>query len=158
MSNSKQDLIQHVISALREDLDILRKTALETHKDSTGDNSKAEGKYDTRGLEASYLAEAQAAKVVQLEESIGKLEQIPTGDFDDSESISQGAMVLVSTDSDELSYIILPAGGGMTYEAQGLEFTVITPVSPIGSLLVGKSVGDSINLAQHGEAFISDLW
>lgn len=158
MSNSKHDIIQHVVSALRENLEVLRKAAVETHKDSTGDNSKAEGKYDTRGLEASYLAEAQAAKVVQLEEHIAKLEQIPTDDFDDSEAISQGAMVLVSTDSDELAYILLPAGGGMTYETQGLEFTVITPASPIGSLLTGKCVGETIDLAQHGEAFISDLW
>ena len=158
MSNSKQDLIQHVISTLREDLEVLRKAAMETHKDSTGDNSKAEGKYDTRGLEASYLADAQAAKVVQLEESIGKLGQIPTSDFDDSEPISQGAMIIVSTDTDELSFIMLPAGGGMTLKAQGLDFTVITPASPIGSLLVGKSVGDSVTLAQHGDCFISDLW
>lgn len=158
MSNSKNDLIQHVISTLREDLEVLRKAAVETHKDSTGDNSKAEGKYDTRGLEASYLADAQAAKVVSLEENITKLGQISTDDFDDSEPISQGAMVLIGTDDEELSYIILPAGGGITMQAQGLDFVVITPASPIGAVLAGKSVGDTLELPQHGTCFISDFW
>lgn len=158
MSNSKSALIQIVINKLRGDLDVLRKAAMETHKDSTGENSKAEGKYDTRGLEASYLAEAQASKVMQLEESINKLEQIPTSETDDSEPISLGAMVLVSTDEDDLCYMILPAGGGMTLPSQGLDFTVITPASPIGSVLIGRSIGDSVSLPQHGAAYISDSW
>lgn len=158
MSTSKHDLIQHVISTLRHDLEVLRKAAMETHKDSTGENNKAEGKYDTRGLEASYLAEAQATKVLQLEESIRKLEQTPSSDIDDSAPISLGALILVGTDQDEYGYMMLPAGGGITLHSQGLEFTIITPASPIGSLLIGKLIGDTIQIPQHGACFIADAW
>lgn len=66
MSDSKHDLIQQVITSLRENLEVLRKAAMETHSNSTDAQSKQEGKYDTRKLEASYLAEAQAEKVVLL--------------------------------------------------------------------------------------------
>ena len=158
MSDSKQDLIQFVLKTLEQDLDVLRKAALETHKNSTSDESKSEGKYDTRGLEASYLAEAQASQVVQLEQNIAKLKQVETGDLNGDEPITSGAMIVVSTDDDDLAYLVLPAGGGMQLESQGLDFTVITPDSPIGSVLIGKNVGAQIELPQHGSAFISDLW
>lgn len=158
MSDSKHDLIQQVIAALREDLDVLRKAALETHSSSTDAQSKQEGKYDTRGLEASYLAEAQAEKVVLLEEHVSKLDQLPTDDLDDDSPIAPGAMVIVSSGDVDLSYMMLPAGGGMTLSSQGLDFIVVTPDSPIGSALLGKNVGDTVELHQHGSAFISDLW
>jgi len=158
MSSSKSDLIQQVIDSLGLDLTVLRKAALETHTNSTSEQSKQEGKYDTRGLEASYLAEAQAGKVVALEEHISKLQQIPGEDMADNAPVAQGAMIIVSTDEDDLSYMMLPAGGGMSLASQGLEFIVITPDSPIGAALLGKHVGDTIELPKHGESFISDLW
>ncbi|MGJ8672085.1 hypothetical protein [Rubritalea sp.] len=158
MSNSKHDLIQFVLKSLEKDLVVLRKAALETHKSSTSEESKAEGKYDTRGLEASYLAEAQAAQVLQFEESITKLKQVDTADLDGDDPITSGTMIIVSTDSEELAYLMLPAGGGMQLESQGLDFIVITPDSPVGATLIGKSVGEQVELARHGTAFISDLW
>ena len=158
MSDSKHDLIQHVLQTLQKDLDVLRKAALETHKSSTSAESKAEGKYDTRGLEASYLAEAQAGQVVQLEESIAKFKLIPTEELDGDEPIASGAMVIVSTDAEDFAYLILPAGGGIQLAHQGLDFTVITPDSPIGSILLGKNVGEQVELPQIGSAFIADLW
>jgi transcription elongation GreA/GreB family factor len=158
MSDSKHDLIQSVLKTLQDDLDVLRKAALETHKSSTSDESKAEGKYDTRGLEASYLAEAQAGQVVQLEESIAKFKLLNTEDLDGNDPIASGSMIVISTDNDDIGYLMLPAGGGTQLESQGLEFTVITPDSPIGSILIGKLVGEQVELPQHGSAFISDLW
>lgn len=158
MSDSKHDLIQQVTTALQSDLDVLRKAAMETHQDSTGAESKAEGKYDTRGLEASYLAEAQAGKVLHLEESISKLKQLSTDDVEDDQPIAPGCMVIVSTDDNDLSYMMLPAGGGMSLSSQGLEFIVVTPDSPIGAALLGKYLGNKVELPQHYKAFISDLW
>lgn len=67
-------------------------------------------------------------------------------------------MIIVSNDSGDLSYMMLPAGGGMSLYSQGLNFIVITPDSPIGSALLGKHVGDTVDLQQHESAFISDLW
>lgn len=158
MNNSKHDLIQQVITSLRENLEVLRKAAMETHSSSTDAQSKQEGKYDMRKLEASYLAEAQVEKVVQLKGSINKLEQLPTDDLDDASPIAPGAMIIVSNDSDDLNYMMLPAGGGMSLHSQGLNCIVITPDSPIGSALLGKHVGDTVDLQQHESAFISDLW
>ncbi|MFC4993160.1 transcription elongation factor [Rubritalea tangerina] len=158
MSDNKSDLIQQVITSLEADLDVLRKAAQETHSNSTDEQSKAEGKYDTRGLEASYLAEAQAGKVLQLEDHLRKLKQLDGNDYDDSAPIASGSMVILSSSDDDYGYMLLPAGGGMTLLSQGLEFTVVTPDSPIGSLILGKHVGNTIDHPQYGNTFISDLW
>ncbi|MEO1857424.1 MAG: hypothetical protein ABGY95_08700 [Rubritalea sp.] len=158
MGDSKSDLIKQVIEALSVDLAVLRKAALETHSSSTDSQSKQEGKYDTQGIEAAYLAGAQAEKVIDLEEHISKLQQISGDDLADAAPVSQGAMIVVSTDEDDLSYMMLPAGGGMSLAYQGLDFIVVTPGSPIGATLLGKHIGDTIELPKHGNSFISDLW
>ena len=158
MGDSKSDLIKQVIDALSLDLAVLRKAALETHTSSTDSQSKQEGKYDTQGIESAYLAGAQAEKVIDLEEHISKLQQISGHDLADNAPIAPGAMIVVSTDEDDLSYMMLPAGGGMSLASQGLDFIVVTPDSPIGAALLGKHVGDTIELPKHGKSFISDLW
>lgn len=158
MNESKAPLINQIISTLQKDLAVLRKAAAETHSDSTSAESKQESKYDTRGLEASYLAEAQAEQVNQLEQAINKLQQLPACELDEDAPAALGAMVIVSTDKEDFQYMILPAGGGMELGYQGLSFTVVTPDSPIGTSLIGKTVGERITLPQQGSAFLSELW
>lgn len=154
----KQKLLHQVINLLEDDLKILRLSAAETHRSSTGDESKQEGKYDTRGLEASYLAEAQADKVRQLEESLHKLNSLVLKD--DPDSVISGALVIVSSSETDLDsqFFILPAGGGITLDYEGEPLIVITPGSPIGSALLGESIGDVVHTEQLGEIFISEIY
>ena len=49
--------------------------AREAHGYATDPDSKAESKYDTRGLEASYLAAGQAAKADELAEAMKTVAQ-----------------------------------------------------------------------------------
>lgn len=155
MSETKADIIQSIIATLQEDLDVLRRAALETHESSTDAQSKQEGKYDTRGLEASYLAEAQAAKVSTLEEQIGVIERL---DLDDDSAVVPGSMCIVSTEEDEFGYIMLPTGGGMERDYQGMSFTVVTPDSPIGGVILGEEAGTEVTLPDGTSAFIDDIW
>ncbi|WP_018968953.1 hypothetical protein [Rubritalea marina] len=157
MSQSKSDIIQSILNTLQSDLDVLRRAALETHENSTDSQSQQEGKYDTRGLEASYLAEAQAAKVNLLEEQIGIIERLVL-DLDDDAPIAPGAMCTISTDTDAYGYLLLPAGGGLRVEFQGMVFTVITPDSPIGSALLGEVIGADVKMPDGSDGFIDDIW
>ncbi len=47
---------------------ILKEAALATYEAATHEESKPENEYDTRGLEASYLAGAQAKRTAEIEE------------------------------------------------------------------------------------------
>ena len=66
----KSDLIERIIEALNESLAVLEKAARAAHDEATHESSKAENKYDTRGLEAAYLAGGQARQAREILESI----------------------------------------------------------------------------------------
>ncbi|GAA5496310.1 hypothetical protein Rhal01_02493 [Rubritalea halochordaticola] len=157
MSETKQQLVDQILKTLEKDREALYRAAAETHSSSTDAESKQEGKYDTRGLEASYLAEAQAEQLALLNEQITKLGQLQIGDMED-QPVQAGALVLFSTDEEEYAYFILPAGGGQSVQYHGIDFTVITPSSPIASELLGLEVGAFADVPKIGNGFISEIW
>lgn len=57
---------------------------------ATGDDTKAESKYDTRGLEASYFAAGQAEQADKLKNALTALEafQFPNLDIDEGEIVT----------------------------------------------------------------------
>jgi len=151
----KKKLLKQVIDLLEHDLTTLRRAAAETHKESTAEENKAESKYDTRGLEASYLAEAQAGQVAALEEGLRKLKTLTLTEEDDS--VTPGSIVILSGD-EEYQYFLLPAGGGMLLEYEGEDLTVVTPESPIGSMIIGKAIADELQSEQLGQVFVSEIY
>ena len=64
----KGQLIKQIIASLSESLGLLEKAARASHAEATHESSKAESKYDTRGIEAAYLAGGQArqAKLIDF--------------------------------------------------------------------------------------------
>jgi len=151
----KKELIAEVTSKLEKDLNTLRKAAAETHKESTSDENKAEGKYDTRGLEASYLAEAQAGQVASLEEGLRKLKTLLI--TEDEDFVTPSSIVILSGD-EEYQYFLLPAGGGIMLEYEEAPLTVVTPESLIGSMIIGKPIAEQLESEQLGSVFISEIY
>ena len=62
----KLEVVRHIIEALHDRLAVLEKAARASHAEATHESSKAENKYDTRGLEAAYLAGGQARQAKRL--------------------------------------------------------------------------------------------
>ena len=58
----KSRLIKQIVASLSQSLGVLEKAARASHAEATHESSKAESKYDTRGLEAAYLAGGQAGR------------------------------------------------------------------------------------------------
>ena len=52
-----------LIKQINDELEVIKKSAEIAHDDATHEESRAENKYDTRGLESSYLAGAQMERV-----------------------------------------------------------------------------------------------
>jgi len=67
----KAQLLQLIIASLSDSLALLEKAARASHAEATHEGSKAESKYDTRGLEAAYLAGGQARQAKEIMDSIG---------------------------------------------------------------------------------------
>jgi transcription elongation GreA/GreB family factor len=139
---NKRDLIKQIVAVLAENLSILDKAARASHFEATHESSKAENKYDTRGLEAAYLAGGQARAVKEIIDAIKLYEAMNPRDFGPGAPIDVGAVVELKTERDCSSYFIGPKSGGLEVTFKKKEIIVITPQSPLGENLMGKKVGD----------------
>lgn len=155
---SKQEWLISIIATLQDDWEGLSHAAQEAHINSTSAESRQEGKYDTRGIEAAYLAGAQAEQVVIMQHKIQILSTLTLAEDMSEEAITVGHMILVDNDGEDIGFFMLPAGGGIEFEHQGIPFSVITPESPVGQELLGKKAGATVDLPFSHEAFIVDLW
>jgi len=111
-----------------------------SHAGATSEQSKQEGKYDTRGLEESYLAHGLSQSVIEFEKAIADLESLekqkPT------ENIGVGSLVCGVRDGEEVSFFLSYSGGGVEAGVDGQEVTIITPESPQAKQLTGKVSGE----------------
>jgi len=109
---------------------------------ATGTDTRAENKYDTRGLEASYLAAGQADQADEILRAMASLEAFVVKDFDFDDPIDTGAVVEVEKDDEISFYLIAPAGGGLIVSSDtGETITVLGPGSPLSRILIGKTAG-----------------
>jgi transcription elongation GreA/GreB family factor len=138
----KQALVRKIIQALQSELERFAKAARASHAEATDPQSKAEHKYDTRGLEAAYLAGGQARKVSELEETIEQFKKLKITEFTPDTPIDYGALVQVEMRGAASWYFIGPKAGGLEIVHDKEEITVITPQSPLGEQLFEKKQGD----------------
>ncbi len=147
---TKRELLACIIAKLSAELAAITTAALATHAEATNEENKAEDKYDTRGLEASYLAHGQSKAAEEAAQAVAQFSALPVRDFGPGEPISLGALVRVEGRGLS-SYFIGPRAGGTEIEAAGDPVLVITPQSPLGRQLMGRKQGDRLQLDLGGK-------
>lgn len=147
---NKRALIKKITARLAAELEAAHKAARLAHAEATHEQSKAENKYDTRGLEASYLAHGQARQMMELEAAIAVFENMDGRKFAPAEPIGVGALVELEHDGDRFFYFIATRAGGMEIPHEKQEVLVITPQSPLGGQLLGKKQGDLASITPGG--------
>jgi transcription elongation GreA/GreB family factor len=148
---NKRALIKKIIARLTDELEIYFRAAQFSRAEATHESSKAESKYDTRGLEASYLARGQSKQAAELEAAIAEFEKMAVRNFGAGEPIDLGALVELEHGGENLFYFIGPRAGGTEILHDKKEILVITPQSPLGEHLLGKKSGDKLQLKLGGE-------
>ena len=138
---NKTQLVREILAALSDSLGLLEKAARASHAEATHESSKAESKYDTRGLEAAYLAGGQARQARELLDSMKAYESLAVKDFAAEEAAGLTALVELEADGTRSRYFIGPRNGGLEITMGRKEVTVITPQSPLGQNLTGKKAG-----------------
>ena len=142
---NKIAILQVIARRLESDLEQATDAAIESAESATHEESRAEGKYDTRGLETSYLASGQARHAVELRESLAAVKNFSIPDFTQSSPIALGALVTLLSSQGREIFFLAPGMGGIeiSYDDNST-ITVISSRSPVGNELLGKSVGDRI--------------
>lgn len=137
----KKKLVETIKTQLENDLVVLKQAALATYEAATHEESKPENEYDTRGLEASYLAGAQAKRIREIEEILVILKHLDVKDFTANGKINSTALVEVEHNGKHNFFFILVKGGGISVKFEGRNIQVITPNSPLGEALLDQKNG-----------------
>jgi transcription elongation GreA/GreB family factor len=146
----KSVIIQKIIERLSAELELFTKAARSSHAEATHEQNKAESKYDTRGLEASYLARGQSRQLAETEQSIAQFRSLDVLEFGPQSPIQLSALVELEGKGERLYYFIGPRAGGTEIRCDKKEILVITPQSPLGRQLMGKKQGDQLKIEMGG--------
>jgi transcription elongation GreA/GreB family factor len=148
---NKRALLDELLRHLAAEVEMMTQAALATHAEATDEENKAEDKYDTRGLEASYLAHGQSRAAEEAAQAVAQFRALPARDFSAVDPISLGALVTVETRGKPAYYFVGPRAGGTEVAWDGRTVMVVTPQSPLGRQLVGKTQGAVLQLDVGGK-------
>lgn len=158
----KKAILDKVIVELEKSLKTLVQVAHTARIEATHEEAKAENKYDTRGLEASYLAGAQAKRASELMSAIDSLKILQLRNYTDETPIEATALVEVQEEGSLCHwFFILPQQGGVSIEIEGQKVRTLSPSSPLGERLFGRTVGYFFELQKKGvnvEYEITQIW
>ena len=147
---NKRALIEKIVKQLTSDLEGYLRAARAAHAEATHEQSRAENKYDTRGLEASYLARGQSKQAAEIEAAIEAFGKLDGRAFAPGEPAELGALVELEGAGERTIYFIGPKAGGTEVIHQKREVLVITPASPLGEQLMGRKQGESLQMKIAG--------
>jgi transcription elongation GreA/GreB family factor len=147
---NKRALIRKIVARLTDELEVYFRAARASRAEATHEQSKAENKYDTRGLEASYLARGQSRQAVEIQTAIAAFEKLDARQFGAGKPIDVGAFVELEFDGEKTAYFIGPRAGGTEVQHERREVLVITPQSPLGEQLLGRKQGEILKLKLAG--------
>ena len=147
-SPGKNKLIHLVVAKLTADLELFFTAAKNAHKASIDEENQPDNKYDTLALEASYVAQGQANRAQEIRRSIeiyNHLELLQTA------TIRMSSLVTLEDDNgDQKRIFIGPAEGGLRVSTESGDVMVITPASPLGNALIGRTIDELVEVKTGG--------
>ncbi len=147
---NKRALVRKIIAQLDAELEGYAKSARSAHADATDPQNKAENKYDTRGLEASYLAHGQSRQAMETAQARQQFQELALHEFGPKEAIDLSALVELEGDGESTIYFIGPSAGGAEISHEKKAVVVITHQSPLGRQILGRKAGERVQITMGG--------
>jgi hypothetical protein len=142
MPPDKTQLFAAVLASLEAELAAVERVAAMARDEATSEETRSEGKYDTRATEASYLARGQAVRVAELRGLCAwfrEREPLPS-----EEGVALGSVVRVS--GPRPGWLLLAPAGGPAVEVGGVPVRLISPDSPLGRAMLGIEQGEGFEV------------
>jgi len=144
---NKNPLIESIIARLKHNQELLLKAARTAHQAATDPENRPDNKYETLALESSYIAQGQANRAQELQQALDLYSNLTVRQFSDTDQVYLTALVVLeSAKGNRRTLFLGPAAGGLKVDLNNNEVVVITPDSPLGRDLIGKEVGDVIEI------------
>jgi len=141
---NKTVLLRAVLAVLENDLRRLQAANVQASAGATDGEARAETKWDTCGLESSYLARGHALQFKALAADVCELRAFAIPVFT-GQPIGLGALVEVEQNKEKTLFFLLPCAGGTELCVDGRDVTVVTPSSPVGAALLDKRQGEKFS-------------
>jgi transcription elongation GreA/GreB family factor len=150
----KQFLVEQLTDQLRESAAVARKAGQAAAEEARDGASPAEKREDARvHQENSSLARAQTERAQRAAAELSVLETFRPQNFPAKGAVALGAIVEVEDGDQGRTFFLAPVGAGVELTGPGGDgfLSVVTPKSPVGQAVLGKRVGDTVEVTVKGE-------
>lgn len=159
---NKQIILQSIIDQLQDELERISQAVQDAHAVSTDQANIPENKYDTLALEASYLEQGQSQRMIEAEDALKAYSTLRLRILKESDVVQLSALLSLESDTkEEQLYFFGPCAGGLAITYRKKNITMITPGSPIGKAVLGKKVGETVEICVAGNTktqTIKQIW
>jgi transcription elongation GreA/GreB family factor len=157
----KQQLVEQLTTRLRESAMVARKAG-QAAEEEARDGATASEKRENARVSQEYagLARGQKERAQRAQAELATLETFrPPARLPAKGPVALGAIVEVEMQDEETNasqgrtFFLAPVGAGIELTGPGGDgfLSVVTPVSPVGRAVMGKRVGDTIEVTVEGE-------
>ncbi len=140
----KKLIVNDLVARLQKELKEVEEAVASARELATHSESKQEGKYDTRSIEAGYLAGAQAKRAEEIKLDIQMLEDLDIESK--ANQLQLGSLGLIRHNKAEKFYFLSSTAGGTIVDVNGQGVLIISVFSPIGDAAIGMKIGDSFEV------------
>ncbi len=151
----KKFLVEQLSERLRQASQVARKASQAAAEVAREGATPAEKREDARtALEFGGLAKGQKERADRMAAELSTLALFNPKQLPPQAPISLGAIVEVEDESLGRTFFLAPVGAGIELTGPGGDgfLSVVTPVSPIGKAVLGRKVGDTVDVTIHNEA------
>ena len=150
----KRFLVEQLAEKLRESASVARKAGKAAADEARDGATAAEKRENARvAQEYSGLARGQSARADRALVEISTLEAFRPGPLPRGGRIALGAIVEVEDEGQGRTFFLAPVGAGVELTGPGGDgfLSVVTPLSPVGKAVLGRKVGETIEVDVKGE-------
>lgn len=151
----KQFLVEQLAARLRESVSVARQAERAAAEEARDGATAAEKRENARvSQEYSSLARGQGQRAEKLLAELNSLASFRPVRLSPRSPIELGAIVEVEDDAVGRTFFLAPAGAGLELSGPGGDgfLSVVTPVSPVGRAVLGRRVGDTVEVTVQGES------
>ncbi len=155
----KKFLVEQLAERLRETAEVARKAGQAAAVEARDGATPAEKREDARvALEQGSLARGQIERAARVAAELTTLDVFHPQRLPPAAAIQLGAVVEVEVETDDggvqgRTFFLAPVGAGVELTGPGGDgfLSVVTPQSPIGRAVIGKKVGETVEVTVQKE-------
>jgi transcription elongation GreA/GreB family factor len=150
----KTFLVNQLVERLRESAAVARKAGQAAEDEARHGATPAEKRENARvAMEFAGLARGQKERAGRAAAELSTLETFRPPRLPAGGPVAVGAIVEVEDGSQGRTFFLAPVGAGVELNGPDGDgfLSVVTPVSPIGRAVLGRRVGEAVEVTVEGE-------